>query len=154
MSAQGEIRRKAAPATVIDLPDRARVLDEYLLDPERTKPVIVVTTAAGQPGPYIDVEAIVVAVSGLADVYVLPTGRVTFAMSDRLPEKTQVYGGAGRVYPVDKTWQSDPNAAPLCFAFGAAEGPAATVCGSWWGMISASDQTPSSKVTRAMQAND
>lgn len=126
MSAQAEIRRKAAPATVIDSPDRARVLAQHLLDPERAKPVIVITTAAGQPGPYIDVEAIVDAVSGLADVYVLPTGRVTFAMSDRLPEKTQVYGGAGRVYPVDKTWQSDPYAAPLRFAFGAAEGPAAT----------------------------
>jgi hypothetical protein len=126
MSAQAEMRRKAAPATVIDSPDRERVLAQHLLDPERAKPVIIITTAAGQPGPYIDVEAIVDAVSGLADVYVLPTGRVTFALSDRLPEKTQVYGGAGRVYPVDKTWQSDPYAAPLRFAFGAAEGPAAT----------------------------
>jgi len=126
MSAQVETRRKAATASAIDSTDRAKVLAEHLLDPKRSKPVVVITVAAGQPGPYIDAEAIVDAVNELAEVYLLPTGRITFALSDRLPERTQVYGGAGRVYPVDSTWQSDPYAAPLRFAFGAAQGPVAT----------------------------
>ena len=126
MSPQTVTSQEAAAATIIDSPDRAAALAEHLLDPARSKPVVVVTTAAGQSRPYIDVDEIIGAVCGLADVYVLPTGSITFAMSDRLPEKTQVYGGAGRVYPVDSTWQSNPYAAPLRFAWGAAQGPVAT----------------------------
>ena len=115
-----------ATATVIDSPERAQRLADHLLDPQRSRPAVLVTVAAGQPGPYIKVEAIVEAVSELADVYVLATGSITFALSDRLPAMTQVYGGAGRIYPVDPAWQSDPYAAPLRFAFGAAQGPVAT----------------------------
>jgi len=126
MSPRAATSHEAATATIIDSPDRAAALAEHLLDPARSKPVVVVTTAAGQSRPYIDVDEIIGAVCGLADVYVLPTGSITFAMSDRLPEKTQVYGGAGRVYPVDSTWQSNPYAAPLRFAWGAAQGPVAT----------------------------
>jgi hypothetical protein len=126
MSAQTETRGKASAARIIDSPERAERLAEHLLDPERSKPVVVVTTAAGQNAPYINVEDIIRAVSELADVYVLPTGSITFALGGRMPLKTQVYGGAGRVYPVDRAWQSDPYAAPLRFAFGAAQGPAAT----------------------------
>jgi len=126
MSAQTVTRREALTATIIDSPDRAESLAGHLLDPARSKPVVVVTAAAGQRLPYINVESILGAVSELADVYVLPTGHITFALSARLPERTQVYGGAGRVYPVDRAWQSDPYAAPLRFAFGEAEGPVAT----------------------------
>ncbi|WP_299926105.1 hypothetical protein [uncultured Nocardioides sp.] len=39
---------------------------------------------------------------------------------------TQVYGGAGRVYPVGHEWASEPRRSPLRFAYGAAEGPKAT----------------------------
>jgi len=111
---------------MIDSPDRAQALAEHLLDPTRSKPVVVVTTAADQSRPYINVDDIIDAVRELADVYVLPTGSITFALSDRLPQKTQVYGGAGRVYPVDRSWQSDPYASPLRFAWGSAQGPVAT----------------------------
>jgi hypothetical protein len=126
MSAQTVTRPEAATATIIDSPARAEVLAEHLLDPKRLKPVVVVTIAAGQSAPYIDVDQVIGAVSDLADVYVLPTGTMTFALSDRMPQKTQVYGGAGRVYPVDRTWQTNPYAAPLRFAFCAAQGLVAT----------------------------
>jgi hypothetical protein len=126
MSPRAATSHEAATATIIDSPDRAEALADHLLDQSRSRPVVVVTTAAGQSRPYIDVDVIIDAVSGLADVYVLPTGSITFALSDRLPEKTQVYGGAGRVYPVDRSWQSNPYAAPLRFAWGAAQGPIAT----------------------------
>jgi hypothetical protein len=126
MSPQNVTPREVAAATIIDSPDRAVALADHLLDPARSRPVVVVTAAAGQSRPYVDVDEIIGAVSGLADVYVLPTGSITLAMSDRLPERTQVYGGAGRVYPVDPTWQRNPYAAPLRFAWGAAQGPVAT----------------------------
>jgi hypothetical protein len=126
MSPQTVTSPEAAIATVIDSPARAEALAEHLLDPARTKPVVVVTTAAGRSRPYIDVDEIIGALSELADVYVLPTGGVTFALGDRLPEKTQVYGGAGRVYPVGTAWRTDPYVAPLRFAFDPAQGPGAT----------------------------
>ena len=126
MDAQNVTRPRASAATVIDSPDRAERLADHLLDAKRSKPVVVITRAAGQSAPYIDVDQIIHVVSELADVYVLPTGSITVALANRLPEKTQVYGGAGRVYPVDSAWQTDPYAAPLRFAFGAAHGPAAT----------------------------
>lgn len=126
MSPRSVTSPEAAIATVIESPARAEALAEHLLDPARTKPVVVVTTAAGRSRPYIDVDEIIGAVSELADVYVLPTGGVTFALGDRLPEKTQVYGGAGRVYPVGAAWRSDPYVAPLRFAFDPAQGPGAT----------------------------
>jgi len=126
MSAQTVTRFKAATATSIDTQERAEVLAEHLLDPTRLKPIVVVTIAAGQSAPYIDVDELIDAVRDFADIYVLPTGSVTFALSDRMPQKTQVYGGAGRVYPVDARWQTDPYAAPLRFAFGASDPPAAT----------------------------
>lgn len=126
MGVQTVTRPRSGTATVIDSPARAKALAEYLLDPERATPVVVVTTATGHLGPSIDAEAILDAVRENAEVYVLPTGDITFAMSHLLPPKTQVYGGAGRVYPVDPRWQSDPYAAPLRFAFGAAQGPGAT----------------------------
>jgi hypothetical protein len=126
MSAQNVTRPGVSAATIIDSPDRAERLAEHLLDAQRSKPVVVITAAAGQSAPYIDVDQIIRDVSELADVYVLPTGSITVAMASRLPEKTQVYGGAGRVYPVHSAWQANPYAAPLRFAFGPAQGPAAT----------------------------
>ena len=100
MSAQVEPQSTPPPATatIVDSPAGGAVLAGHLLDPARSKPVVVVTIAAGQGCPYINVEEIINAVSELAEVYVLPTGSITFAMSDRMPMKTQVYGGAGRVY--------------------------------------------------------
>jgi hypothetical protein len=43
-----------------------------------------------------------------------------------MPERTQVYGGAGRVYPVGSAWVDDPYASPLRFAWSKADGDRAT----------------------------
>ena len=51
MGAQTGTRRIAASATVIDSPERAERLAEHLLDPQRLKPAVVITAAAGQPVP-------------------------------------------------------------------------------------------------------
>lgn len=100
----------------------ARRLAGYLLG-SRTTPVIVITTAAGQAQPYLDVHEIAGAVSGLAELHVLPTGPVSWAFSEAMPPGTQVYGGASRVYPVDGAWRTDLSESPLRFAFGPDDGP-------------------------------
>jgi hypothetical protein len=91
------------------------------LKSRRRLPTVVVTAAAGQPEPYVDVADVAAAVRGLAEVYVLATGPATWAFSRGLPEGTQVYGGAARVYPVDLGWLRDPFRSPLRFAFGLAD---------------------------------
>ncbi|MDF2092581.1 hypothetical protein P0Y31_09510 [Knoellia sp. 3-2P3] len=77
--------------------------------------------AAGQPSPFVDHEEIARSLHGLADVFVLPTGNVSWAFSNAMPPMTQVYGGASRVYPTDLEWVTMPSRSPLRFAFGAGD---------------------------------
>lgn len=93
-------------------------LVEHLLDRARVRPVVVISTAAGQTDPYVDVRHIRDALHGLSDVCVIPTGDVSWEFSRHMPEGTQVYGGASRAYPVDPAWQEDLSRSPLRFAYG------------------------------------
>lgn len=104
----------------------ARRLATELNSQSRTRPCVVVSTPAGRPSPYIDANAIFEEVGDLAPVYVLPTGQESWAFSKAMPHLTQVYGGAGRAYPVGTSWVVDPYQAPLRFAFDAREGVKAT----------------------------
>ena len=107
--------------------DRAAVaLADRLNGTGRTRPIVVVTSPAGRSRPYIDAEEIVREVGDLADVYLLATGPHTWTFSDNMPANTQVYGGAGRVYPLGHEWVSNPLASPLRFAYSAEEGHRAT----------------------------
>ena len=87
---------------------------------------MVVTVPAGRDAPWIDVEEIAREAGTLAEVYVMPTGDCTWEFSRRMAEGTQVYGGAGRVYPVGHAWASDLTKSPLRFAFNAHDGERAT----------------------------
>jgi hypothetical protein len=80
--------------------------------------VVVVSTAAGQAAPYVDVDELAEALADLAEIYIVPTGDVSWAFSVAMPAQTQVYGGASRVYPTDTSWVTRPSASPLRFAFG------------------------------------
>jgi hypothetical protein len=86
----------------------------------------VVTTPHGRTEPWIDVEEIADQVGDIAEIYLVPTGPHSWELSNNLPAMTQVYGGAGRVYPVGHDWASEPRRSPLRFAYSAAEGPKAT----------------------------
>lgn len=88
-----------------------------LLDPARERPVIVVSIPGDRDRPWIDVDEVESAVRGLADVVLLADDAASWALTPLLPEKTQVYGGAGRVYPVGTDWRADPTVAPLRFAY-------------------------------------
>lgn len=98
MSEETVTRRKSVTATNVDLTDRAEALAEHLPDPSRSQPVVVVTAAAGQSGPYINVEDIIHAVSELADVYVLATESITFEVpySFRTAMSARWYRSRGR----------------------------------------------------------
>lgn len=122
------------PAVVVDAtgprrvtgPVQADTLASHLLDPARAVPVAVVSIPRGQHEPWIDADSLAADTAGLVEVYVLPTDESSWHLSNALPPMTQVYGGAGRVYPVGLAWTSDPYAAPLRFAYGPEEGGRAT----------------------------
>ena len=96
----------------------ARALAARLNSGARTKPVVVISTAAGQSDPYVDEEDVLSTLGALAEVHVIPTGDVSWAFSHAMPPMTQVYGGASRVYPVDLEWAAQPSRSPLRFAYG------------------------------------
>ena len=104
----------------------AAALANLLNGNARRRPVAVVTIPAGRADPWIDVEEITREAGSLADVYLMPTGSFTWEFSNRMAEGTQVYGGAGRVYPVGHEWASDLSKSPLRFAFNEDDGQRAT----------------------------
>lgn len=110
----------------VDSDEDARRLAGELNSPERKKPYVVVSTPAQRLRPYIDAEEVFGQVGDLAEVYLIHSGPETWAFSKAMPELTQVYGGAGRVYPVGTAWVTDPYRSPLRFAWSDAEGPHAT----------------------------
>jgi hypothetical protein len=92
----------------------------------RARPAVVVSTPRGQDGPWIDAERIASELDRFADVFVLGSD-CAWEFTSVMPHGTQVYGGAGRVYPVGLSWVHDPTQAPLRFAYAPADGqPAAT----------------------------
>ena len=104
----------------------AGALADLLNGNTRRRPVVVVTIPAGRAEPWIDVDEIAREAGSLADVYLMPTGPFTWDFSNRMAEGTQVYGGAGRVYPVGHEWAADLSKSPLRFAFNEDDGQRAT----------------------------
>ena len=109
--------------TRIATEDAARRLAAEINSVLRTRPYVVVSTPAGHSRPYIDPTEVESQVGNLADVFLIPTGPESWTFSREMPELTQVYGGAGRAYPVGTEWVRDPRRSPLRFAWGAEEGP-------------------------------
>lgn len=107
------------PPTVRRITSEAEAseLAHRLQTPGRRWPVVVLTIPAGYDEPFGDPEEIKEAVGGLAEVVLMPTSDVSWAFSRAMPPLTQVYGGAGRVYPVDLGWVHDPGQSRLRFAY-------------------------------------
>jgi hypothetical protein len=106
----------------IDTAEDAAALAERLNGNDRSRPLVVVTIPAGQAQPWIDLAVVAEKVGDLAEYYLMPTGPHSWVFSHNLPPMTQVYGGAGRVYPVGHEWASEPRTSPLRFAYDANEG--------------------------------
>ncbi len=98
-------------------PADAKALAARLNGNERARPIALVSTPASSTAPWIDVEVLAAEFGPLVDVYVISTGPDTWSLTNALPTGTQVYGGAGRVYPLGHEWTSDLSRSPLRFAF-------------------------------------
>lgn len=83
----------------------------------RERPVLVVTTPSEAVGPRIDADDLFQRVHEIAEVVVLHNGPASWALADAMPPLTQVYGGAGRVYPIDLDWLTNPYRAPIRFCW-------------------------------------
>lgn len=103
--------------TWIESEAQAKGLAEALLRRGRARPAVVVS-APPRSEPYVDVKELETAVGDDCEIYVLPTGALTFAFAESLPPGREVYGGASRVYGVDNAWVQDQFSSPLRFAFG------------------------------------
>ena len=114
-----KVQRSETPGSVV-------ALANLLNGNSRRRPVAVITIPAGRDEPWIDVDAIAREAGNLAEVHLIPTGALTWEFSSRMADGTQVYGGAGRVYPVGHEWATDLSRSPLRFAFDAADGERAT----------------------------
>jgi hypothetical protein len=95
----------------------AEALAHHLVERGRLRPTVVVTIAGGHDEPFADVKEILESVGDLADVVLMPTSDISWAFSRTMPERTQVYGGAGRVYPLGHAWILDPALSPPRFAY-------------------------------------
>jgi exosome complex RNA-binding protein Csl4 len=101
-------------------------LADVLNGDARKRPVVVVTIPSARDEPWIDVEEIAREAGELAEVYLMPTSDISWDFSHRMPEGTQVYGGAGRVYPVGHEWLTNLHRSPLRFAWNEQDGERAT----------------------------
>lgn len=109
--------------TFVKTREAAQHLASHLLDARRTHPVVVVSHGVGRGDqPWIDAEQVAAGVGDYAEVHVVPTGEVTWALSSSLPPETQVYGDAARVYSTDLTWMSRPRSSRLYLCFGPDQG--------------------------------
>ncbi|GAA4380574.1 hypothetical protein [Agromyces bauzanensis] len=93
-----------------------------ILDPTRARPLVLVTTTHGSNGTDVaasvplDPQRLLDEVGDVADVVVLlPTGELSMRLDDLLPDMLQVYGGAGRSYPVGLAADPDWRRSPLRF---------------------------------------
>ncbi|BDZ42264.1 hypothetical protein GCM10025865_15630 [Paraoerskovia sediminicola] len=94
--------------TRITTPAQATALAHRILLPDRReRPTVVVTTPSGHDEPFIDATGLARELGDLAEVVVVPSSEASWAFSAAMPDATQVYGGAARVYPLDHAWLHD-----------------------------------------------
>ncbi len=89
-----------------------------LHDPARDRPWVVVTSRFGSREPDLLLDQLADEVGDVTRVFLLETGPLTRELSDLLPNRFQVYGGAGRSYPVGADALADIGRSRLRFAYG------------------------------------
>ena len=73
-------------------------VEHTLLAPTRSRPIVAVTSHAGSDRGWIDPDELQRDLGELAEVVFLETGDATWALSEALPPRLDVYGGAIRVW--------------------------------------------------------
>jgi hypothetical protein len=96
-------------------------VEQHLLFPTRALPIVAITSHPRTNGAWVDVEALQRTLGDLAEVVFLETGEPTWALSEALPPRLDVYGGAMRIWWPGLTRESDPHDHRLYFAYSAGE---------------------------------
>jgi hypothetical protein len=86
-----------------------------ILRRDRPYAVVCVTIPSWGSEPFIDVDVLAATLGPAAKVYVLPTGDLSWDLTDRLPPRLDVYGGATRVWWPDIGAEPDPYQHPLFY---------------------------------------
>jgi predicted RNA-binding protein with RPS1 domain len=95
--------------------EAARFACDVLLDPARRRPVVAVSTDPRTGLPTVDPEALARELGDSAQVVALATGDATWALSEALPSRLDVYGGAVRIWWPGLSTTSDPYDHALLF---------------------------------------
>ncbi len=122
MPARKNRRKTAAPAssartttTAVTATRALSALDlaTLLLASDRHLPVVVISQETGKPT--LDADKLARELRQEADVIVTVSGSVTWELAKLLPDRTEVYGNAVRIYPASDDWHRNPSRAPLYF---------------------------------------
>jgi hypothetical protein len=98
-------------------------LAALLVDPERERPAIVISTTKN--GPTVNPDAVVDRLGTQADVFLLNSASLAYDFEDAMPTDTSVYGGAVRSYPPGTEWARNSSKAMVRLAYTDSEGRAA-----------------------------
>ena len=83
---------------VLEATDVEAWVREVLLNPQRERPVVAVTTRPRTGSTWLEPTEVAAALKGAADVVCLETGEATWELAEVLPARLDVYGGAVRVW--------------------------------------------------------
>lgn len=98
-------------------------LAALLIDPERERPAVVISTTKN--GPTISPNAVVDRLGQRADVYLLASASLAYDFEDAMPRDTSVYGGAARSYPPGIEWSKNTGKSMVRLAYSDSDGVAA-----------------------------
>ncbi|MFT4035828.1 MAG: S1 RNA-binding domain-containing protein [Patulibacter sp.] len=85
-------------AVLVGTDTHVATLAQEIRDPQRTRPVVVVTAKPSAGRPFVDADALAERLGELAAVWLLDDPDLTWTLTDALPPKLDVYGGAVRAY--------------------------------------------------------
>lgn len=102
---------------LVDTRDGARALAERILA-SRERPLVVISTVFDSHVSDIDAARVESELGDAAEVVLLATGDASRMVDELLPDKLQVFGGAGRSYPVDIGRDPDIRRSPLRMSWG------------------------------------
>lgn len=92
---------------------------DVLMAETRTLPVVAVTTRGRSSESWVSPEELDRALEGRAQVALIATGEVTWQLTERLPDRLDVFGGALRIWWPGLSASADPYDHPLFLIFGA-----------------------------------
>ena len=107
-------------------PAGAKNLAKKLLNPKRDRIVVVVSIASDGVAPWIGLDELVSQASEFADIYLINSMSASWEFAENMPEGTQVYGGAGRCYPLGNEFVTNTVVSPVRMAHNQSEGELAT----------------------------